>query len=193
MIERSLSREIRVEADRILGSGLMNLLAENGEVHVMGSYALRLMAWRDLDIHVVQEAPDINKFFALGGHIATLLQPHRMHFRNEAQVGTPGLPRGLYWGIYLGDERAGAWKIDVWQTNRQEFESVRRFGAEIASRLDDENRETILTIKAACWHHPEYRRGFTSADVYRAVLDRGVRDVASFWVDLRQTKGIAES
>jgi len=47
----------------------------------------------------------------------------------------------------------------------------------------------IVAIKSACWQHPQYRRGFTSADVYAAVLDRGVRDVDAFWMDLRETKG----
>lgn len=193
MTELSQSDAIRQEADAILDSGLRTLLAEQGEVHVVGSYALRLMTWRDLDVHLVREAPDVDAFFALGARIAFLLRPHRMHFRNELPVHTPGLPRGLYWGIYLGDERAGAWKIDVWQTGRKEFESVRRFGRQIDERLDEDNREAILAIKAACWRHPEYRRGFTSSDVYQAVLDRGVRDVASFWQDLARTKGIAKS
>jgi len=186
----SLSDQIRTEADGILGSGLLELLSRYGELHIVGSYALRLMTWRDLDLHLVQEQLDLKTFFGLGGEIAALLQPHRMHFRDESLVGTPSLPRGLYWGVYLGDERAGAWKIDVWETNRQDFELVRRFGQGIASRLTDENRAAILTIKAACWTHPQYRRGFTSADVYAAVLDRGVRDVEGFWVDLRSTKGI---
>jgi hypothetical protein len=183
--------DIRTEADRILQSGLLAILAAYGEVHIVGSYALRLMTWRDLDIHLVQERLDITAFFSLGGQIATLLQPHRMHFRDESRVGTRGLPRGFYWGIYLGDERAGAWKIDVWQTNRQEFDSVRRFGEDIASRLSDETRSAIVAIKTACWTHPEYRRGFTSSDVYAAVLDRGVRNVRAFWMDLRERKGIS--
>jgi hypothetical protein len=34
------------------------------------------------------------------------------------------------------------------------------------------NRAVIIEIKAACWHHPEYRRGFTSADVYEAVVEQ---------------------
>ena len=188
-----LNDAIRSEADRILGSGLLALLARYGEVHIVGSYTLGLMTWRDLDVHLVQERSDVKAFFSLGAEIAALLQSHRMHFRDESLVGTPGLPRGLYWGIYLGDERAGAWKIDVWQTNRQGFESVRRFSDDIASRLNDENRATILAIKTACWQHPEYRRRFTSADVYAAVLDRGVRDVGAFWMDLRETKGIKET
>jgi hypothetical protein len=184
------SRDIRTEADDLLRSGLRSILATHGEVHMVGSYVLGLMTWRDLDIHVVREDLDVRTFFDLGGEIAGLMKPHRMHFRDESTVGTPGLPRGFYWGIYLGDERSGAWKIDIWQTHRQAFELVRRFGDDLSARLNDTNRAVILEIKAACWQHPQYRRGFTSADVYTAVLDRGVCDVPGFWADLRERKGI---
>jgi hypothetical protein len=193
MCQTSTNDAIRAEADRILDSGLRALLAEHGDVHVVGSYALCLMSWRDLDIHLVRNDPGIEAYFRLGSHIAALLHPHRMHFRDESHVGTPDLPPGLYWGIYLGDERRGAWKIDIWQTDSQGFEPVRRFGEDIAARLNDVNRQVILSIKEACWAHPQYRRGFTSADVYSAVLDRGVRDIQGFWQDLRATKGIAYS
>ena len=186
------SREIRSEADEILQSGLLTILRRHGDVYIVGSYTLGLMTWRDLDLHVVREHLDVAAFFDLGRETATLLKPHRMHFRDESTVGTPGLPPGYYWGVYLGDERSGAWKIDIWQTNRQAFEAVRRFGADLSARLNDENRAVILAIKAACWRHPQYRRGFTSADVYAAVLDRGVRDVPGFWADLRERKGITE-
>ena len=182
--------DIRREADEILHSGLLSVLGRHGEVHVVGSYTLGLLTWRDLDIHIVREHLDAGAFFDLGGEIAQLLQPHRMHFRDETRVGTPGLPPGLYWGIYLGEERQGAWKIDVWQTNQEAFESVRRFGEDLAARLDDTTRAVILDIKNACWRHPEYRRGFTSADIYAAVLDRGVRDLPQFRADLRARKGI---
>jgi hypothetical protein len=110
------------------------------------------------DIHVVREDLDVRTFFGLGGEIARLLKPHRMHFRDESTVGTPGLPRGLYWGIYLGDERGGAWKIDIWQTNRQAFDLVRRFGEELSARLNDTNRAVILEIKAACCRPPKSSR-----------------------------------
>jgi hypothetical protein len=186
------SSEIRTEADDILQSGLLTILGRHGEVHIVGSYALGLMTWRDLDVHVVREDLDVTRFFDLGRDIATLLKPSRMHFRDESTVRTPGLPPGYYWGVYLGDERSGAWKIDIWQTNRQAFNLVRRFGDDVSTRLNDTNRAVILAIKAACWRHPEYRRGFTSADVYAAVLDRGIRDVAEFWADLRENKGIPE-
>ena len=186
------SKEIRTEADDILRSGLLSILDRHGEVHMVESYVLGLMTWRDLDIHVVRENLDVRAFFDLGGEIARLLKPHRMHFRDESTVGTPGRPRGFYWGIYSGDERNGAWKIDIWQTTWQAYELVRRFGDDLSARLTDTNRAVILEVKAACWRHRQYRRGFTSADVYAAVLDRGVRDVPGFWEDLYETKGIAE-
>jgi hypothetical protein len=59
----SLSDEIRSEADRILASGLLALLVRYGEAHVVGSYTLGLMTWRDLDIHLVQESLDVKAFF----------------------------------------------------------------------------------------------------------------------------------
>lgn len=139
------------------------------------------MVWRDLDIHVVREDLEPQAFFELGGRIASLLKPHRMHYRDETQVSTPGLPDGLYWGIYLGDERKGAWKIDVWMTKLEAFEPVRLHGERVASRLSATSRDAILRIKSACWNHPEYRRRFSSADVYSAVLDHGVTDVEEFW------------
>lgn len=127
----SVSREIRSEADRILASGLLAILERYGDVHLIGSYALGLMTWRDLDCYLVHEQLDA-------------------------------------------------------------FDRARRFGDSIASRLGDEARAAILAIKTACWQHPQYRWGFTSADVYAAVRDRGVRDPDAFWLDLRQVKGIAK-
>jgi hypothetical protein len=55
---------------------------------MVGSYVLGLMTWRDLDIHVVREDLDVRTFFDLGGEIAGLMKPHRMHFRDESTVGT---------------------------------------------------------------------------------------------------------
>jgi len=184
------AEDLRKEADALLASGLANILAAHGEVHVIGSYALNLMTWRDLDVHIVGDTANVAGFFALGSRLEALLQPPRMHFRNEVIAGTPNLPRGLYWGVYLGNERAGAWKIDIWLTDAAGFEPVRQFGDDLSARLTDETRRAILAIKQAAWRHPEYRRGFSSSDIYRAVLDRGLRDAHAFWIDLERSTGI---
>ena len=176
----SVDAELRGEADRLLDSGLRDLLETFGEVHLTGSYTLELMTWRDLDIHIVRESLDRVSFFELGGRIADLLEPHRMHFRDETIGETPGLPLGVYWGVY-----AAAWKIDVWASSREDFEPVKRFCDRIGERLTPETREAILAIKSAVCQHPEYRRGFTSADIYKAVLDRGMRRPEEFQLHYR--------
>jgi hypothetical protein len=173
--------EIRAEADRLLASGLRRILETYGDVHVIGSYALRLMVWRDLDIHIVTADFDQRRFFDLGGQIADLLSPAKMHFRNEFVMHTPDLPRGLYWGVYLGDERKDAWKIDIWASDEEGFRHATGFDERLRGALTDDFRGHILRIKSAVWNHPQYRKSFSSADIYRAVIEQKVRDVEGFF------------
>jgi hypothetical protein len=108
-----------------------------------------------------------------------------MHYRDETVAATSGLPNGLYWGVYLGDERKGAWKIDIWTTGPAELERVLSYCDAISRRLSNTSRAAILRIKSECWQHPEYRRAFSSADIYSAVLDQGIVDVQPFWEFLK--------
>lgn len=179
-MRQETDEELRSEADRLLDSGLRPILDSYGTVHVIGSYALRLMVWRDLDIHIVRNDLDKPRFFELGGQIASLLNPPKMHFRDETITATEGLPKGLYWGIYLGDERAGAWKIDIWAEQPAGFERTRSYGERISGLLSESMRSLILQIKAACWQHPQYRREFSSSDIYKAVLEHGIVDIDGF-------------
>lgn len=171
---------LRAEADRLLASGLRDALEPFGDVHIMGSYSLQLMVWRDLDVHIVRPQITEREFFELGGRIAEAVHPAKMHYRNEHVIQSADLPRGRYWGVYLGNERQGAWKIDVWLTDQAAFAAPHDFQERVRNELTDDRRRAILQIKSAVWTHPEYRRGFSSADIYRAVIDEGVRDVAGF-------------
>jgi hypothetical protein len=184
-----LDKGIRDEAGRILASGLRETLARYGRVYVGGSYALHLMAWRDLDIEVVRSKLDRALFFQLGERIASLLKPHRMQFRDEFIGRTKGLPRGLYWGIHLGDVRKGYWHIDIWAVSPRGHRARQAWRQRLCRRLDRDSRLVILKIKFELWHHPEYRRQFSGKDIYESVLNRGVRDVVAFRAYLAQ-KGI---
>jgi len=179
------NEELHAEADHLLATGLREILTEYGEINIVGSYALRLMAWRDLDIHLVSEYIERNSFFELGGRIAVLLSPHRMHYRDQTIISTEGLPAGLYWGVYLGDERDGAWKIDIWMTDSDDFKAVREYTERISRRLSVANRQAIIDIKTDCWRHPQYRKSFSSVDIYDAVLDHGINSIDEFWKFLR--------
>ena len=142
-----LDQTIRREADGILeDKGIRSILERYGKIHLTGSYRLELMAWHDLDILV--EAPDITieEFFRLGSEIAGVLSPTKMHFRNERLAKTPGLPVGLYWGVYLGDERDGAWKLDVWAVSPEHCEDTETYCRDILEKLTPESRLNILGV-----------------------------------------------
>jgi hypothetical protein len=184
---QNLNTVIKKEADDILhGKGLLDILSSHGTAHISGSYALDLMTWRDLDIYLEAENITEQEFFLLGGKIASSLHPVKMSFRNEILKGTEGLPNGLYWGIYLGDERNGAWKIDVWAINKAECNKLLNFCADIEKKLTPQTAANIMDIKSQCWKDPNYRRSYTSMDIYDAVLMEGVANIQAFKHYLRK-------
>jgi hypothetical protein len=176
-----LNSEIKKEADAMLyEKGLLALLRSFGTPHVSGSYALDLMTWRDLDIYLEMEDLKESSFFSLGGQLASLLIPVKMSFRNETVAKTPGLPQGFYWGIYLGNERKDAWKIDIWAVHSAECKRLLDYCMGIQEKLDKQKSTQILAIKSCCWQDPEYRRSYSSMDIYTAVLEEGITDIEGF-------------
>ena len=181
-----LNEQLHEEADDILDKkGLRKILDRYGILHVTGSYSLGLMTWRDLDIYLEAEGLAEQTFFELGKDIDSLLRPVKMSFRNERIAKTKGLPVGLYWGIYLGDEKKGSWKIDLWALSDKECEERLRFCNQIAKRITPESKMKILEIKSVCWTDPLYRKFYTSNDIYTAVLEKHAHDVESFRIYLQ--------
>jgi hypothetical protein len=181
-----VNEQLHAEADDILSKkGLRKILEQYGIVHITGSYSLGLMTWRDLDIYLESESLTEQEFFELGKDIVSLLHPVKMSFRNERIARTKGLPPGLYWGIYLGDEKKGSWKIDIWGLDTNECEERLRFCNQIAKKITHDSKMKIMEIKSRCWMDPLYRKFYTSNDIYTAVLEKHVHDVDSFKIYLQ--------
>lgn len=160
--------------------GLHKLLASFAKPNISGSYALNLMTWRDLDIYLESAVVSEQKFFELGSKIHELLHPVKMSFRNELVAQTKGLPHGLYWGVYLGDERAGAWKIDIWCVAPDECKRLLNTCTAIQSKLTPAFSGRIMKIKSQCWQDRNYRKTFNSMEIFDAVLFHGITDIAGF-------------
>ena len=189
---KEVAASLRTEADIILyDKGLLNILQEYGLPTVSGSHALDLMTWRDLDIYLTAEALIEERFFELGGRIAAVLSPSRMQFRNERVAHTQGLPLGLYWGVYFDLSENQSWKVDIWCIEGEECRRMLSHASSLLEKLTPANRQTILAIKSECWNHPEYRRGFSSTDIYAAVLDDHVSGLGQFREYLKSKKGIS--
>jgi hypothetical protein len=177
----NLNLGIKKEADEILyQKGLFDILNSFGTAHISGSYGLDLMTWRDLDIYLQVDDPSSIDFFSIGSKISKAFNPVKMSFRNELIAKTKGLPLGLYWGIYLGNEREGAWKIDIWAVNTSECERLLKFCSDLKLKLSSATILQILDIKSRCWKDPQYRKSYLSTDIYNAVLERNVTDIESF-------------
>lgn len=177
----AINNLIRKEAENILfANGLLFLLKKYGNPQITGSYTLGLMTWRDLDIYIETENISEENFFELGAEINSLFNPVKMSYRNERITQTQGLPVGLYWGVYLGNERKGGWKIDIWAVDAQECRQRIKFCDDIVQRLTPLNKQIILDIKSQCWKDPGYRRSFSSNDIYKAVLDKGITTIEGF-------------
>ena len=169
--------ELKAEADLlILGCGLPELLAVYPGWFIGGSYSYDIMCWRDLDIYVLDPAYDLEHCFEIGYELTERLAAKKARFTNN--VG--GEPSGFYWGIKLGDERQGAWKLDVWFLDQAGYEQHAAYSSSLREKLTIENRSVILAIKEVYWRRPEYRDTVTSDMIYRAVLDNGVRTIRDF-------------
>ncbi len=108
------------EAEEIIYErGLDEFLCAYGRVLYTGSYALNLMVWPDIDIHMILE-PDpfsLDAFFKMGKAIAKIEGVISLKFNNFFRRQVEELPEGFYWGVRLDTgTRQPPWKLDIWAT-----------------------------------------------------------------------------
>lgn len=155
-------------------------LRRYGEVEYVGSFALDLMAWTDIDIHMVLSAgdEDLSSFFQLGAEIAGLAPVEQLKFSNLWKNRPPGWEPGLYWGIRIarGPEEI-PWKVDLWATDEPVFQRRRGELARVKGALDETSRRLILEIKQTLLT-PEGRTPIGSGHrICEAVLFEGLRTI----------------
>ena len=171
------NEELKSEADQlILECGLPALLATYAAWFIGGSYSYDLMCWRDLDVYILDPQRNLKRCFEIGYELTHRFNAKKSRFTNN--VGSK--PNGLYWGIKLGDERQGAWKLDVWFLDSQSYDEHAAYSTSMRARLTPENKAAILMIKEAYWRRREYRDTVTGDMIYRAVLDKDVRSLSDF-------------
>jgi hypothetical protein len=174
-------------ADRILiDLDLMSRLAAAGRPVLVGSAAVKLMAVPDIDFSILcPGAPDTGAIFRIGQLVFDHPWVERAYVVDE-RGGFRSVPGPEFDGIYLGvryydgGTRAGIeWRIDCWFFP----ETLPRPDIAMLDRLlaaSPEERAAILRIKHALLASGRYKRDVHGIDVYRAVLDGGVRTMAGF-------------
>ncbi|GII25086.1 hypothetical protein Pme01_46830 [Planosporangium mesophilum] len=178
--------ELRAEADAISADlHLDELLPAVGDPVRVGSAALGLMVRRDLDVTVVCPALDAATTGAvaqIGARLAVHPRVRQVQFRDDTGVWNtdPAYPDGLYLGLRYRSPQGRDWTLDIWFVDEPERQPDLAHLRVIPPRLTLDLRVAILRIKEAWADSPEYGRTVRSYDVYRSVLDDGVRTPEQF-------------
>ena len=174
--------DLQAEAHTVLAElDLMALLARAGHPVLVGSAALGLMTWRDIDVEVYCNRWSADHALETMRPLASHARVKKLRYSNESgQLRSAGLPDGYYWGVRYYTEAGDEWKIDVWFFPADVPRAERDPLQTIPARLTPEIRLAILWIKDV-WHRlPAYRHRVLSVDIYDAVLEQGVRTPAEF-------------
>lgn len=173
----ALAAALRAEATELLDeTGLTSLLSTRfGECAVVGSYALDLMSWRDLDLCMPVEPEELRRFVeilplvhrAFAAHGRTLFRAvfNDEHARPRGDYGS-----GYYWGLRAATPDGGDWKLDLWGWDGETY--ARKLGEVEALKRDlaGADRALVLALKHEAQRLPGFRDTITSYDVYRFVL-----------------------
>ena len=178
MFHEQRSAALRQEAlDLVAGSGMAAILERQfRRPMIVGSVALDLMTWRDIDIYVPLDSADRDRFVAvvppmvaaLGatGHVAYRITYNDEWFRPRGDYG-----QGYYLGFRIASGDGHEWKIDLWAWDPPVYEQKLRDFAALDERLRRADRALILRLKSEAQGLPGFRDWITSHDIYQFVLD----------------------
>lgn len=173
----ALAAALHAEATELLDeTGLTSLLSTRfGDCAVVGSYALDLMSWRDLDLYMPVEPEELRRFVEIVPHVHRAFAAHgrtlfRAVFNDEHARPRGDYGSGYYWGLRAESPDGGDWKLDLWGWDRETF--ARKLGEleTIRRGLAGADRGLILALKHEAQRLPGFRDTITSYDVYQFVL-----------------------
>ncbi|SHG82625.1 hypothetical protein [Streptoalloteichus hindustanus] len=182
----SAQDDLQAEAEEVSAAlGLAALLGEIGDPVRVGSAALGLMVRRDLDVTVVCRKLDAATTTAVaqaGAQLAVRQDVQEVRFRDDTGHWNtdPKYPDGLYLGVRHRTSRHHDWTLDIWFVDEPERQPDLAHLASLPPRLTADARVAILLIKQALAGGAGGPSPVPSYEVYRAVLDDGVRGVDEF-------------
>lgn len=178
--------ELQAEAGAVHADlDLDELLGRVGDPVRVGSAALGLMVRRDLDVTVV--CPELGAstheaVARIGARLTLHERVWQVRFRNDTGAWNtdPSYPDGLYLGLGYQSSQGHKWSLDIWFVDEPDRQPDLAHLRTMPARLTPEARAAILEIKQAWAERPEYGSKVCSYDVYRAVLDDGIRTAEEF-------------
>ncbi len=174
----------RQQAQAILSDlGLLEKWRRFGRPVLVGAVSFDLAVAPDIDMEVYCPELRIEHGFQVLGECA--LNPRVIAAQFLNALSSPD--KALYWQLRYRTDDGTEWKIDMWSApDDYDLPRGEDFVRPMRDSLTDETRQAILALKEA---RAEGRLpAFLSIDLYRAVLDGGVRTVSDMqqWLQSNQ-------
>lgn len=175
----------RKTADKIIADlALAGRWGQFGRPVFVGAYAYDLMIAPDIDMEVYCPRLAIEDGFRVLGECALLAGVTGCSFANR--LATPD--KALYWRIDYLDAEGIEWKIDMWSAPEDyELPRAEYLVSPMREVLTPETRRAILELKL--FLRESDGLSCLSIDLYRAVIDDGVRtgDALRAWLGSHET------
>ncbi len=158
--------------------GLLNELNNYGTPYIVGSYAMDLMAWNDLDIYVSNESMSTEKLYDLTSFILNTFQPVWYEAKKEVSDGKTVWFHGFETKI-LGE----LYNVDVWFFDKDTITKALDFSMNIKKKLlvNPELKEIVIKIKQSLIANEQYGFDkFSSIEIYKAVFEDKIRSYKEF-------------
>ena len=173
----AFSKSVREEAKSLLRKyNIVETIKNYGMVKFTGSFELDLMCKKDIDISLINDNLTVADFTQMGKELIDKLNAPTVYYRNTRITPAEHRPENaLYWGI-----KTGEWWLDIWAMNESVYNRAESYIAEVRSKLNPQNRITILKLKKALLSLNTYGNKSGSRELYDAVLNNYVSSVQSF-------------
>lgn len=183
VLERSARR--RQAAEAILSElDLMNQWRRFGRPVLVGALSFDLAVAPDIDMEVYCPELRIEHGFEVLARCA--LHPRVTSAQFVNGLNTPD--QALYWQLHYCDGEGTDWKVDMWSAP-EDYALPRgeNFVGPMRKALTPETRTAILALKEA--RAAGEVPAFWSIDLYRAVLEGGVRTIDQWraWLQTHET------
>lgn len=168
----------KIQADRILYEfGLFKKIEEIGNAHIIGSYRMNMMAWNDLDIDIENDAMSLDKLYELSAFITNTFHP--LWYEAKEEVDTTG--KRVWFHGFETTRTGELWNIDLWFFDKATISNAESYCDNIVQNTNQAQKTIIMDIKRELLKRGVYSFDqYKSIDVYKAVMEDGVKDIDEF-------------
>ena len=159
--------------------GLLDELKKYGTPHIIGSYKMDLMVSNDLDIDIENQDMSLDKLYELTAYI--LEKFHPVWYEAKEELNAEG--KTVWFQGFETRISGELWNFDLWLFDKETIEKAEKFCNEVEEKVLKQPgaKEAILAIKEELLKRGLYSfEQYCSMDVYKAVLELGIRDIDTF-------------